>query len=49
MKKENFELNQHKNCCYSSNNINNIMNTQLTLNPNEEEINNDCELKAEQL
>ena len=49
MKKENFELNQHKNCCYSSNNINNIMNTQLILNPNEEEINNDCELKAEQL
>jgi hypothetical protein len=48
IKKENFELNQHKNCCLSNNN-NNIMNTEITLNPNEGEINNDCELKAEQL
>ena len=44
IKKENYELNQHKNCCG-----NNIMNTQITLNPNENEINNDCSLKAEQL
>ncbi len=47
IKKENFELNQHKNCCLSNNN--NIMNTEITLNPNEGEINNDYELKAEQL
>ena len=51
LKKENFELSQHKNCCFSNinSNINNNMNTEITLNPNEQEINNDNELKAEQL
>ena len=46
IKKENFELNQHNNCCFSNNNI---LNTEITLNPNEMEINEDCALKAEQL
>ena len=48
IKKENLELSQHKNCCFGNIN-NNIMNTEITLNPNEGEINNDYELKAEQL
>ena len=46
-KKENYELNLHKNC-YN----NNILNTQSTFNQNEFDSNNnidDCELKAEQL
>ena len=45
IKKENYELSQHKNCIFS----NNVINTEITLNPNENEINEDCVLNAEQL
>ena len=45
IKKENYELSQHKNCCFG----NNVINTEITLNPNENEILDDCVLNAEQL
>ena len=43
IKKENYELSQHKNCLFS----NNAINTEITLNPNENRINEDCILNAE--